>query len=56
MKCLVCGMLGGKCNDHQICEKCQELDWKDTVLLLQLRKIAETLADIERCLPNKNKW
>lgn len=54
--CSVCGCIEGTIGIGGRCELCQKLPWKEAVKLLQLRRIADALEDIERKTSDRNKW
>ncbi len=50
MNCVVCGR-----SATEFCEDCKKLKWEARVKLMLLHQISESLKEIERKLPDRNK-
>ena len=51
MNCVVCGR-----SATEFCAECKKLKWETQVKLMHLRRIADTLMDMERKMKDENGW
>ena len=51
MGCGICARAG-----DVVCDDCDKLAWESKVKLLQLRRIADALENIEKKMKDENKW
>jgi len=50
MNCVICGRSG-----TEFCPDCKELRWETRVKLMHLRRISDSLKEIERKMLDRNK-
>jgi len=53
-RCLICGMTAEL--EYGTCPHCKNMEWGGCVQVLQLRRIADALENIEKKMKDGNKW